>query len=87
MTKYKCDIVTEKLTVRAHYLAIWILNLLFWLLILGHTLIFKGLNLVSFYFWGKVIEICARTNIIVKEVRVCTFLPPWAFIFGKANGV
>ena len=86
MTKYKCDIVTEKLILRAHYLAIWILSLLFdfqfWVI-----LVFKGLNLGSFYFWGKIIEICAWTNNIVKEMRVCTFLPPWAFIFGKENGV
>ena len=35
---------------------------------------------------GKVIEIYARKNISVKEIRV-SIPPPWAFIFGKVNGV
>ena len=78
MIKYKCDVVTEKLILKTHYLTIWILSLLFWLLISGHSG-FSGFEVgVIFFLWGegegdgggKVIEICAWKNINVKEMRV-----------------
>ena len=72
MIKYKCDVVTEKLILKTHYLTIWILSLLFWLLISGHT-DFEGFEFGVIIFFGRErggIEISARKNINVKEMRV-----------------
>ena len=79
MIKYKCDVVTEKLILKTHYLTIWILSLLFWLLISGHT-DFEGFEFGVIIFFGrergggKVIEIYARKNINAKEIRLS--IPP-----------
>ena len=63
------------------FLAIYILSLLFWVLILGHS-DFGALNLESFYFLGKLIEICGCTSITVKEMLVCA-LPIGRLYLGR----
>ena len=76
-----CCFWTEKLILSTHFLAIYILSLLFWVIILGHS-DFGILNLESFYFLGRLIEIYACTSITVKEMLVCT-LPIGRLYLGR----